>query len=131
MNKLMKRNITLLYFFRIVRNFALFVPIIVPFYQANGLSRTQMYLLQSLFALTIVFLEVPSGYFADCVGRKQSILLGAILSTAGFILYSVSYGFFHLLLAEVVLGIGYSFISGADTALHMTVLQRTGTRRVI
>ena len=117
MNKYMKRNIRLLYFFRIVRNFALFVPIIVPFFQENGLSQTQIYLLQSLFAITIVLLEVPSGYFADCIGRKQSILLGAVLSTIGFILYSISYGFLPLLFAEIVLGIGYSFISGADTAL--------------
>lgn len=113
----MKRNITLLQLFRVVRNFALFVPIIVPFYQENGLSQTQIYVLQSLFALTIVFLEVPSGYFADVLGRKLSIVLGAVLSTLGFILYSISYGFLPLLLAEFVLGIGYSFISGADSAL--------------
>ena len=113
----MKRNITLLQFFRVVRNFALFVPIIVPFYQENGLSQTQIYVLQSLFAITIVLLEVPSGYFADVFGRKLSIVLGAVLSTVGFVLYSGSYGFFPLLLAEFVLGIGYSFISGADSAL--------------
>lgn len=113
----MKRNITLLYFFKIVRNFSLFISIIVPFYQENGLSQTQIFILQSFFALTIVFLEVPSGYFADCVGRKQSILLGAIVSTLGFVLYSVSYGFFPILTAEILLGIGYSFMSGADTAM--------------
>lgn len=113
----MQRNIVLLQLFRVVRNFALFVPIIVPFYQENGLSQTQIYLLQALFAVTIVLLEVPSGYFADSVGRKQSILLGSIFSTFGFALCSVSYGFLPLLLAEMVLGIGYSFISGADSAL--------------
>lgn len=113
----MKRNITLLYFFRIVRNFALFVPIIVPFWQENGLNQTQIFLLQSFFALAIVLLEVPTGYFADCVGRKQSVLLGAILSTFGFVFYSIAYGFFPILLSEILLGIGYSFLSGADTAL--------------
>ncbi|NOS68181.1 MAG: MFS transporter [Candidatus Peribacteraceae bacterium] len=117
MNKFMKRNITLLYFFKIVRNFSLFIPIIVPFYQENGLSQTQIFTLQSLFALTIVFLEVPSGYFADCAGRKRSLLLGAVVSTLGFVLYSVSYGFFPILTAEILLGIGYSFMSGADTAM--------------
>lgn len=113
----MSRNITLLQCFRVIRNFALFVPIIVPFYQENGLSQTQIYVLQSLFAITIVLLEVPSGYFADVFGRKRSIVLGAVLSTLGFVLYSGSYGFYPLLLAEFVLGIGYSFISGADSAL--------------
>src|SRR3989344_8824337 len=117
MDGLMKRNITLLQFFRVVRNFALFIPIIVPFYQENGLSQTEIYVLQSLFAMTIVLLEVPSGYFADCVGRKQSIFIGSVLSTLGFISYSVATGFFPLLFSEIILGIGYSFISGADIAL--------------
>src|SRR3989344_6342727 len=103
MDGLMKRNITLLQFFRVVRNFALFVPIIVPFYQENGLSQTQIYVLQSLFAITIVLLEVPTGYFADCVGRKHSIFFGAILSTLGFVLYSIAQGFFPILCAEIVL----------------------------
>jgi predicted MFS family arabinose efflux permease len=117
MSKSMKRNILLIYVFQIVRNFALFVPIIVPFFQENGLSQTQIFILQALFALTIIPLEVPSGYFADYVGRKQSIFIGALFSTVGFLLYSLSYGFLQLLLAEIVLGIGYSFISGADTAM--------------
>lgn len=81
------------------------------------MSQTQIYILQSLFAITIVLLEVPSGYFADVAGRKTSIVLGALLSTLGFVLYSMSYGFYPLLLAEFVLGIGYTFISGADSAL--------------
>lgn len=117
MDKRMKRNIWLLYVFQIVRNFSLFIPIIVPFFQENGLSQTNIYVLQSLFAITIVILEIPTGYFADYVGRKQSLFLGALFSTCGFIMYSLAYGFLPILFAEVMLGIGYSFISGADTAL--------------
>lgn len=113
----MKRNIRLLYIFQIVRNFALFIPIIVPFYQENGLSQTDIYVLQSLFAITIVLFEIPTGYFADYVGRKQSLLVGALLSTMGFILYGMAYGFLPILFAEIMLGIGYSFLSGADIAM--------------
>ena len=117
MDSLMRRNIRLLYVFQIVRNFLVSIPIIVPFFQENGLSQTDIYVLQSLFALTIVLLEIPTGYFADYVGRKQSLLIGALLSTLGFVSYSLAYGFLPILLAEIMLGMGYSFISGADTAL--------------
>ena len=100
-----------------VRAFLVAVPVLVPFFQENGLSQTQIYVLQSVYALTIVFFEIPSGYFADRFGRRRSMLLGAVLSTLGFVLYSLSYGFAAFLVAEIVFGVGYTFISGADVAL--------------
>jgi len=48
-----------------------FVPIIVLFWQENDLNLTQIMILQSLFSLTVVLLEIPSGYFADVFGRKN------------------------------------------------------------
>ena len=113
----MQRNIKLLYAIRTLRAFFLIMPVIVPFFQENGLSQTQVYILQSVFALIIVILEVPSGYFADVYGRKLSLLMGALFATSGFLLYSFSHSFVPLLFAEVILGIGYSFISGADSAM--------------
>lgn len=43
--------------------------------------------------------------------------MGSILGTVGFAIYAVSSGFIVFLIAEVILGIGQSFISGADSAL--------------
>ncbi len=97
--------------------FLLIMPILVLFYQENGLSLTQILLIQSAFALTIVFCEIPSGYFADRYGRKKSIVIGAILATLGIWIYAFSSDFYSFLVAEIIMGVGSSFISGADTAL--------------
>lgn len=117
-----RRNLRLLQIFKALRGALLVMPVIVPFFQSNGLSQTEIFALQSAFAIAILVLEVPSGYFADRFGRKKSMLLGALLSIAGFGLYALAHGFWPLLVAEVVLGIGASFISGADAALAYDTL---------
>ena len=62
-------------------------------------------------------LEIPTGYFADRSGRKTSILLGAILGFTGYLAYSLSFGFWQFVLAEVILGVSQSLVSGADSAM--------------
>ena len=95
----------------------LYMPIVVPFYKANGLGMKDVMLLQGVYSVTIVVLEIPSGYFADVLGRKLSLVIGAIMGFFGFLTYSLSFGFWGFLIAETVLGIGQSFISGSDSAL--------------
>jgi len=112
-----KSNIWKLYLIKISKWFMLFMPYIVPFYTDNGLSMHQVMILQAVYSVSIVALEIPSGYFADVIGRRRTLILGAILGTAGYCIYSFSYGFMGFLLAELILGFGQSFISGADSAM--------------
>jgi len=112
-----RQNIRLLYIFRGLRCFLIIMPVIIPFFQEKGLCQTQIYLLESMLAVGILFFEIPSGYVADKFGRKNSILLGSIFSCLGYSLYNFSTSFENFLVANFLLGIGYSFISGADSAL--------------
>lgn len=93
------------------------MPIVVPFYESNGLSMKDIMVLQAVYSIAIVILEIPSGYLADIWGRKRTLLLGAILGVAGFSMYSLSHGFAGFLIAEIILGIGQSCVSGADSAM--------------
>jgi len=113
----LKSNIWKLYLIRSFRWFMLVMPIIVLFFQDNGLSMCQVFLLQSVFSIAVVIFEIPSGYLADIIGRKISIIAGCFLAVAGFTAYSLSYGFWGFLFAELFLGLSGSFISGADSAL--------------
>ncbi len=74
----LKRTIPLLYAGRLCGNLIFFVRVIVIFFQAQGLLMTQVMLLQTAFAAAVVALEVPSGFFADRVGRRPSIFLDAV-----------------------------------------------------
>jgi MFS family permease len=110
-------NIWRMYVISIISWFMVVMPIIVLFFQENGLSMQEIMILQAVFAIVIVVSEVPSGYFADRFGRKLSIILGVTLAGIGFSMYSFASGFWMFLLIEMLLGIGASFTSGADSAL--------------
>lgn len=93
------------------------MPIVALFYQDNGLDNTTIYLLQAVYSLSVAFIEIPSGYTADIIGRKKALVIGSVLGTIGFVIYSLSSSFSSFLFAEIVLGLGGSFISGSDSAL--------------
>ncbi|MDX9880678.1 MAG: MFS transporter [Prolixibacteraceae bacterium] len=116
-------NILNLYLIKISKWFNLVMPVVVLFYQENGMNMQQIFMLKSIYSLGIVVMEIPSGYLADVWGRKKTLLTGAVLGSAGFALYSFSYGFWAFAAAELVLGIGYSFISGADAAMLYDTLK--------
>lgn len=114
---IMRNNIYKLYVIKLAKWFMLVMPIVVLFYQDNGLSVKHVFLLQAIYSVSVVILEIPSGYFADVLGRKKTLVAGSVLGFVGFLIYSVSFNFWGFLVAEVVLGFGQSFISGADSAL--------------
>lgn len=103
----------------------LYMPIVVPFYESNGLSMKDIMILQAVYSIAIVILEVPSGYLADVIGRKKTLIIGAVFGILGFTTYNFSFGFMGFLVAEIILGIGQSCISGADSAmLYDSLLDR-------
>lgn len=108
------RNIYLLGFFN---SFMVINPVIVPLLQGHDLSMNQVMQTQALFALTIALFEVPSGYIADIWGRRRAILLGSVFFAVGFLCLLQAESFVDFLIFEVILGLGFSLISGADLAL--------------
>ena len=122
----LQRNIPGLYIIKISKWFNMVMPVVVLFYNNNGMGMHEIFLLKSIYSVAIVLMEIPSGYLADVWGRKKTLLLGSILGAAGFMMYSFSYGFFAFAMAEIVLGIGHSFISGADSAMLFDSLKEAG-----
>lgn len=116
-------NIYKLYIIKIAKWFSLIMPIIVLFYHENGLSMTQIFLLKSVYSIGMLVLEIPSGYFGDVWGRKKTLIVGTLLTTIGFSFYSFSFIFWQFMIAELILGMGQSFISGSDSAMLYDTLK--------
>ncbi len=72
-------NIYWLYLIKLSKWFLLIMPIVALFYTDNGLDTFDIYLLQGIYSCSVALLEIPSGYMADVIGRKKSLILGAIL----------------------------------------------------
>lgn len=115
-NKEYKKNIWKYYIFVFFKKLSFILPIFVLFFLENGLTLTQAMFLFTVLATIGVILEIPSGVFADLYGRKLSLILGSILLFAGFFLRAAGTNFKGFLIAAIVLGVGFSFISGADSA---------------
>ncbi len=104
----------------------LIMPVVALFYTQNNLDELDIYLLQAFYCVSVAIMEIPSGYMADRIGRKQSLVMGSILGTAGFVLYALSHSFSGFLIAEITLGVGGSFISGSDSAMLYDSLAAEG-----
>lgn len=115
--KKLPKNTLQLFLIKIAKWFNLVMPIVVLFYQENGLSMSQIFILKSIYSIAMVATELPSGYLADVWGCRRTILLGAIMGTLGILIYSLSSDFISFIMAEIILGVGFSFISGADSAM--------------
>ena len=78
-----------------------------------------------VFGLAMALFEFPSGYLADRMGYRRAMILASVLNAVGWSIYVRADSIPHILLAEVVLGIGISLISGTDSALLYESLVET------
>ena len=91
-----------------------------------GLSMTEIFLLQAIFAATMGVFEFPSGLLADRIGYRKSLMIASVFAGIGWLVYLFSPGFWSIAAAEILLGIGLSLISGTDSAILYESLVQTG-----
>ncbi len=129
--KAVKANIAKTYTMGFFASFMVVIPVFVPLLQGYGLTMAQVMQTQAVFALTVAICEVPSGYFADLWGRKNTIVVGEFLNAIGFGMLWWADSFNEFLVYEFILGVGMSMTSGADLALlydSESYLQEQGER---
>jgi MFS family permease len=98
-----------------------------------GLSNAQAFAANAFFTVGMVLFEVPTGVVADTRGRRTSYLIGTITLAVSTIMYvvmwQVSAPFWAWAIASVVLGLGFTFFSGAVDAWLVDALTFTGYMR--
>ncbi len=100
---------------------ALFFAVIVTVnlvYQATivGLDPLQLVLVGTLLEATCFIFEIPTGIIADLYSRKLSVIIGVFLMGAGFVFEGTFPTFSAVLVAQIIWGIGATFVSGAREA---------------
>jgi MFS family permease len=95
-----------------------------------GLDIFEVFIANAAFTAGMVLFEVPTGVVADTSGRRRSFLLSAATLTVGTLGYvaisAMGGGLLLFVLASVVLGLGFSFYSGAVEAWLVDALNATG-----
>jgi MFS family permease len=78
----------------------------------------------------MVLFEVPTGIIADTVGRRYSYLLGTVTLSASTLLYvllwQIEGPFWQWAVVSVLIGLGFTFFSGAVEAWLVDALTATG-----
>ncbi len=96
----------------------------------GGLTNTEAFAANAFFTAGLVLFEVPTGVVADVRGRRLSYLLGTLTLAISTLLYllmwRISAPFWAWALASVLLGLGFTFFSGAVQAWLVDALKATG-----
>jgi len=120
------RNFWKMYAFKFLGEFYLIAPLLILYYTVNGLNSTQIFTIQAAFHLAVLLLEVPSGYLADVIGRRKTLIVGAIFMPLGLAVYTIARSFPVFVLAELLLAVSISMRSGCDSALIFDSLRQLG-----
>ena len=119
----MPRNIPLFIAFRLLFNARFYYPIFAIIQLDYGLTMAQFAILNAVWAVSIVLLEVPSGALADRLGRRKMIVGAAILMVLEMaIIAFVPFGnptivFWAWVINRILSGAAEASASGADEAL--------------
>jgi MFS family permease len=95
-----------------------------------GLTNAQAFAANAFFTAGLVLFEVPTGVVADMRGRRLSYLLGTLTLAVSTLLYlltwRISAPFWAWALASALLGLGFTFFSGAVQAWLVDALKANG-----
>jgi MFS family permease len=95
-----------------------------------GLTNFEAFAANAFFTAGMVIFEIPTGVVADTVGRKASYLLGTVTLSVTTALYWMLWvwesPFVWWAIVSVLLGLGFTFFSGAVEAWLVDALTSTG-----
>src|SRR5690242_2072540 len=108
----LERDLRLFHVFRSLSTSFLFVPVMVKFFHQRGLDFSHVALLNTVYALTAIVFEVPTGALADRFGRCRAMMLGALLAAIGCVVDYGGHDFWSFALGEGLLALGMTLTSG-------------------
>jgi len=95
-----------------------------------GLSNLEAFAANAFFTAGMVLFEIPTGVVADGWGRRMSFLLGTVTLAAStylyYLLWQISGAFWMWAVVSVLLGLGFTFFSGAVEAWLVDALRFSG-----
>lgn len=126
----MKRNVKLLALFNFFTDFSFYSAILVIYFAKVTGSFT---LAMSLFAVTMIssaLFELPTGLFSDLIGRKKTMVLGAICAILANTFYAVGISYWFLFIGALFEGMQRAWYSGNNDALLHDTLSSLGKKHL-
>ena len=120
-----KRNIRVFYITEIARSLLFYIPIWVA-YELQYITLAQLPLIEAVMLGIQLVMELPTGAFADLLGKKWTVFLGYLFFVLGGLVYIQARSFPIFLIYALLFGFGDSLISGAKEALLYDTVKGVG-----
>lgn len=111
-----KKQLSRLYLSSILGNLSL-TGAWVAILAARGYSLVEIGFAETVFHLTSLILEIPSGVLADVFGRKNMLIVSSVMTMIGNIIMIFSGSLWTICASMVFQAAGYNFASGSGDAL--------------
>lgn len=122
----MKRNPLLLFWGRALVEMKVLTAVVVLFYLHRGVSIEEVFYLSIVWSLSSLVTEVPSGYLADKIGRKRTLLLGVGLFACAHLATYFAHGFWQFAGIFILMSSAFSCFSGTEEAMLYETLLSLG-----
>ncbi len=98
----------------------------VALLMARGFSTVEIGFAESIFHISSMLFEIPSGALADVFGRKKVMMLSSLMTIVASTLMILSKSFSGVAIAMVVSAWSYNLASGTREALAYDSLKAAG-----
>ncbi len=103
----------------------------IIYFKNIGFSLTQIGFLLSALGLSAFIFEIPTGVFADLIGRKKSTLIGLFITMVSIFLVFFFTNYYLLLFTFALWGLGLTFVSGAYDAWVVDLLHSNKKKELV
>ncbi|MGG7179152.1 MFS transporter [Clostridium paraputrificum] len=111
------KNVHLMYLIVFLQGFVFYGSIATIYRETRGISISEVFIIESIFFVLMIMLEVPWGWFADRFGYKNTLVISNFIFFISKIIFWRAAGFQLFLLERFLLAIALSGLSGCDSAL--------------
>ncbi len=120
------RNIQILKLLTFFTYFRLYAAIAIIYFAAVTGSYALGASIFSIITISTALFEIPTGIYSDRIGKRNTVILGAVSAVVALIFYAIGHNFLFLSIGAIFQGLSSSFYSGNNDALLHDSLAETG-----
>ena len=116
------RNLRLYQLYSVLCSSMFWLPVFAM-YMVGRVGLEGLLQLEAIYYMSVVLLEVPSGYFSDRIGRRPTLAISTLAFGLAALLFMLGSSFLPFVFAQILTAVGYAFNSGSDISLHFDTLR--------
>lgn len=121
-------NIRILSWFNFFTAFKLYSAIAIIYFSNITHSYALGISIFSIVQVSTALFEIPTGVLSDKVGRKSTVLYGALIRVVSLVCYAMGQSYFIFVVGAIFEGVSVAFFSGNNDALLFDTVSETGEK---